>query len=520
MNTLKYILFALYIFNGIIASGQATQPNRFEKKTRNSDEYFTLISLRENGIALIRDKEKYSQGNSTWEIIILDNELNEKATQELIIKDRSRLIGYEVTTDRLYFLFRTSDSNKADLELSEIDFNGVEVGRFTLSPALDLQITHFSIVNKNAIIGGKVNNEPAVLLFDQSTKTMKVIPGFFQVDTELMDLKVNHNGTFNSVLIDRHNRFDRKIVFRTFSHLGEPLLEDVIPLNETHYPMKGVASALIREDLALLGTWGERNAKLPNGFFFVSVDPFQTQKINYLPFGKMEHYTDYLSVKRAAKIQEEANKSELNDKIPSFVNSVSVQRIDETEAGFILHYESHSGQPSTLNNNQYSMYNPYSPFGMNGMYFPRMSRFYQPYQGYYPQNTQEINYHQTGVAAFNQSGKLIWDYSFKFDEIKMPSVEQVSDFLYFNNQVFLAYKKEITFLLRRVDTRTGAFVDMVENIKPKLPNDVIRNDKEYEGGVRFWYENHFYVYGYQTVRNETIEDRSRVVFYINKISVQ
>ena len=51
------------------------------------------------------------------------------------------------------------------------------------------------------------------------------------------------------------------------------------------------------------------------------------------------------------------------------------------------------------------------------------------------------------------------------------------------------------------------------------PADDIRSEKDYEGGVRQWYNNTFYVWGYQTIRNVTKDDRVRDVFYINKVVV-
>jgi hypothetical protein len=58
-----------------------------------------------------------------------------------------------------------------------------------------------------------------------------------------------------------------------------------------------------------------------------------------------------------------------------------------------------------------------------------------------------------------------------------------------------------------------------EKIRLPNPDDEIRSEKENEGGVLHWYDNVFFVWGYHTVRNTTLEDRVREVFYINKIEV-
>ncbi|HEX8061491.1 MAG TPA: hypothetical protein VF473_11175, partial [Cyclobacteriaceae bacterium] len=60
--------------------------------------------------------------------------------------------------------------------------------------------------------------------------------------------------------------------------------------------------------------------------------------------------------------------------------------------------------------------------------------------------------------------------------------------------------------------------DTVEVLKRK-PAEVVREETNGEGGVRHWYGNKFYVWGYQTVKDPEMrfEDRTRSVFYLIKI---
>jgi hypothetical protein len=53
----------------------------------------------------------------------------------------------------------------------------------------------------------------------------------------------------------------------------------------------------------------------------------------------------------------------------------------------------------------------------------------------------------------------------------------------------------------------------------RKPTDIVRDETEDEGGVRHWFGNKFYVWGYQTVRDPEMkfEDRTRSVFYIIKV---
>src|SRR5699024_5240323 len=81
--------------------GQVTQPHRYERTQKNSDDYFNVISLEENGVALFREREKFKNNNRIWELILLDTTLQEKKLIEIEIKERHKMIGYEVTPDIL-----------------------------------------------------------------------------------------------------------------------------------------------------------------------------------------------------------------------------------------------------------------------------------------------------------------------------------------------------------------------------------------------------------------------------------
>src|SRR5690348_16411966 len=113
---------------------QVQQPDRYEIVQKNSDDYFTVISLKEQGLALIREKDKFMGSKKIWEIITLDTDLSEKNKLELEVNQRHMLLGYEVAKDELFLLFREGETTKNSLELVEISTaEGKELRRFEIS---------------------------------------------------------------------------------------------------------------------------------------------------------------------------------------------------------------------------------------------------------------------------------------------------------------------------------------------------------------------------------------------------
>lgn len=517
----RLCLFSLWLITFNVTA-QVLQPHRFEHEQKNYDDYYHVISLKEKGLALFRDKEKYKNNNKLWELIFLDTTLNKTATLELEILHRHKMLGYEIADDRLYFLFRTGETTKNDLVLIEVSYAGKEIARYEVKPELDLRLTHFIKAGDNFIFGGYVNNEAVIVLFEPETKNMKVIPGFFQKDTELVDLRTNQNQTFNTVLINRGLRGERKMFFRTFDSTGKQLLEDVIQIEENMTLQTGITSELKREDLLVAGTWGDRNSKQSHGFYAVSVDPFSAQKIQYIDFGRLNHFVDFLKEKRASKIKENAKEDAKAGKEPSFTSHVMPFRIAENNSGFYLLAEVYNPSSSASMNGPYpypnNPYGPY-PYWPGGFYYPGLSRMYRPYMYGQQTNSTDVKTLATVLVAFDGNGQVKWDQSIKVEDINLPGVEQISDFTVTNEKAFLIYKKESELKVKTVVLGDDASTEHTENVKTLEDADVIRSEKESENGVRHWYKNSFYVWGYQTIKNATREDRVRDVFYINRVDL-
>jgi hypothetical protein len=521
------VMAVLFIFTFYLSHGQVVQTHRFEEIQKGNDEYFSIIPLKDEGLALIREKNKYNGNKKVWEVVWLDTALHEKKTLDLDIEQRHQLIGYEYVKNNLYLLYRTGETNKNSLSLIRCSIvTGVELSRHEIKTELDFRLTHFSKVGANIVLGGYVSNEPAILLYEISENQVKVVPGFFQKDNELVDLRVNQNHTFNTVLIDRSLRSERKLVFRTFDETGKLLLEDIVPIGDDRSLQTSISSTLEREDLLILGTWGDRQGKQSSGFFSLAVDPFSEQKINFFSFGELTHFTDYLSPKRAQRIKENARQDALEGRKPSFTSYVMPFKLEEHKEGYLLLAEAYnpSSTVSPYYNSPYGSpyYNPYyyyNPFWPS--YYPGM-RMYRPYNyGSNVKNADEIKTQASILISFDAKGKVLWDHAMKVDDLKKPSLEQVSDYVLINSTAYFIYKKESELIVKVIDIHDGSVTDSVEKIKLKEPLDEIRSEKEIEDGIKHWIGNTFYTWGYQTIRNpQNKDDRVRDIFYINKVVVK
>jgi hypothetical protein len=498
---------------------QIEQVERYEIAQRYSDEDFNIIPLQEDGLALFRKKFKFNDRNRIWELIHLDTHLNPKRTLELEVDNQGELTGYEHSNGFIHLLFIKNEI-RGDMEVISVNLETYTQERLKIMTELKISLTHFNKCGKNFILGGDVGDEPAIFIYTPSTNNFKIVPGFFKKRTELIDVRVNENQTFNTVLISRENRDSNKIIFKTFDSFGKQLIEDIIAVDDDHYLQTGMSSNLQREDLMILGTWGNTGARQSSGFYAVPVNPFAEQPIKFSYLGQLEHYLDHMKPKRAEKIKLKTKKAIEKGSDPDYANYIVPHKILEHEKGFVLLAETYIPSkdnynsrynPYTYSNNQYgSRYGNYYPG--SGMYNSNDSRYY----GDNVNNTQEIKTIQSQVILFNAAGEALNDYSIKMDEVRMPTLNQISDFYLDSKNIYFLYKKESELFIKTIDLEGKGVVESVQKVKMKSIMDVIRSETN-DGRIRHWYGSSFYMYGYQTVKFE--DGKVKDIFYINRVAI-
>jgi hypothetical protein len=514
---IRIILFTVGVLFPVFAQAQVRQAERYEIVQRYSDEDFTIIPLKEDGLALFRKKFKFNDRNRIWELILLDSTVTPTKTLELEVDNQGELMGYEHSNGFVHLLFIKNEI-RGDMEVISVNLSSYEFQRIKILTELKITLTHFTKCGDNFILGGDVGEEPAVFIYIPSTKNFKIIPGFFKKRTELIDVRVNDNQTFNTLLISRENRDNNKIIFRTFDSFGKQLIEDVVSIHD-HNLQTGMSSNLQRDDLMILGTWGNTGAGQSSGFYGVPVNPFAEQEIKFTFLGQLQHYLDHTRPRRAEKIKARTKKALEEGGDPDFSNYIVPHRIIEHEKGFILLAETYI--PSKDNYN--SRYNPYAysyPYGNRyGPYYPG-SGMYNTNDGRYygdnVNNVQEIRTVQSQVILFTPAGEVISDYSIDLEDIRMPALNQITDFYLDKDDLYFLYKKESELIVKKIKLEDDQVSETAQKVKMKDPMDVIRSESK-DGRIRHWYDKSFYMYGYQTVRYE--EGKVKDIFYINRVVI-
>jgi len=523
-NLFLFLLAALFftLWIPLETAAQVKQTFRFEREQKNSDQEFILIPMKEEGLVLVRDKDKFKEGKQLWEIIRLDTDLHEVWNVELDIESSMKLVGYEYKDNLIYLLYRKGDHEANDLALITIHIQSQEINRHAIKQELSFKVTHFIALENSIALGGYVSSEPAILLYELETEIAKLVPGFFVSDAELLDLRTNTNNTFNTLLAIRSNKQKRKLILKTFDAKGALLLEDEMEIDSKKTILSGITSTLIHDELFIAGTWTEGASKQASGIYTTLIDPFSAQVVNYYDFGQFNHFLDFNTNKRAAKLKLRSQQALKSSEIPDYKTYAIPMRLEEHPEGFSLLTEvylpsaSLNSYPYWNNNYGSPYYGSYSPYGYN----PFMNRYYSsPYQ-YNTSQTSETKMLYSSLLVFDKDGKRKTDYGLKLDDKKVSGLEQAADFLFYQNHFALAFKKEKESIF--ISGKLGDEVVETDTLATEAlnPGETIRNESTENSAIRFWYQNAFYLWGYQNVRDPSrAEVSNRYVFYITKIEI-
>lgn len=522
---MKHLLTRIGILVWLAASiesgnAQPWQEFRMEIAGKAADKPIEIITLGAEGLALVHDLQEYAQGNKKWQVDLVDTTLTRYWTAELNLDNQLLMVGFEHQPGRLYLLFRESQTTFSNFDLVVLNLREKTIQTDKIRFDLNFKLTHFTVAGTTALFGGYVNTEPAVLLFNHTSDKPKVLPGLFSRDISLLDLRANLNDSFNVLLLEVRRGTSQRLIVRTFDPSGNLLIDDMVDVDQKYSLLSGLTSRLALDDMLIVGTYGEGHGKEVMGFYSVKVDPFNQQAIQYTDLTSVAHFLDYLPEKKAKKILEKASKERLAGRSPKFKSNLVPIRLEEVGQAYYLFAEVFH-PPSSVT------YYPYGSPYWNSYYgspFGSPSNPYRPY-GYDAPRYQDqlrnsdVRMIESVVLRYRPGAAAPEGSSMKYEDVRRPLLDQTGDFMVRKESVVQAYKFNTDLIFQTESEDVLAKPTPGKSaIRLLNANDVLKDEIEDSGGLRFWYGSRFYAWGYRRIRsmvNEEVE--TRYVFYVNRV---
>ena len=461
------------------------------------------------------------QKKRKWYFGLFDARLRQKWLKEVPLTNKLQLVGHRLHKDKLFFLFKNLDKIKRGQGFYEILI-------------YDLKRQVFSEIN------GKLPSRARVVDYKLSgqwlcmaLKRPEFISDLLFVNTKSGAIKVAHLNAggqtdLAGLFVDRRkghfivvvNQLNNDSVFHhkiiSFSQDARLLGKfDVINKDHLRYLKTFVLAEADGMSMKFFGVYnqvelGKRksqsydNSTQPQsaGFFYLNVENGVQTALRFYDFMQFKNITGTYA---NSQIQYHRKRKKLRNLLSdTSVNAVSLLnlgklRLYSYQGQYVLAAEAYKPYYKTETRVDYDFYgNPYPST-------------YQVFAGY--------NYYDLILAGFDAEGGKVWDNDFPMKGLLSFKNEQKSSVYIDTAQINLAYVNNGQIFSR--DINGPVDLDKLEKVSIASRFKRDKSVESTESHILHWYKQYFLVYGYQKMRNRSLNDKSiRTIFYVNKLAFE
>lgn len=542
---MKRILIFLLIIAGflpVFVLAQSGQPLRIEIPVRSGANPFNYVPFGKEGVCVfyptINDAGKDS---ISWSFMMLDKNLKEQWKKIMPLHEDVNFLKGISHNDVIYLLFHDTHRSKEG-----------NIIVFFIIPSKQIITTHRSAIPEKAeVVDFEIYNEFALIGFNQR-KGQPGLMGFslingekrnfdftsednillldVTVDTIYKDIaatcKIQPSSSRNRLMVNIYNGSSalRKTV--SFDNIQEKRI-----LNSANFVFTGEGTGFV------LGTFGsgtrnrrnydyyndyynyyyynsyygrqnnydqnQDNTPVSDGYYTAVVDASTQGKVNYYYFIDFPNAYKYMNNPEALRTKRKADKknnendeSSPNEKKLSLDYRLITHPVSYSRGQYILLSEAYIPEYHTMTQMVYDYY---------GRAIPST---YSVFDGY--------RYTNAFIASFDSSGSMQWNNGIEMRDILTTYLNRKSNYFHEGEDMHLFYNANAKIAFKTIRKTEVVDGTSFTPIAQKRATDQYIN--EYLGSIEYWYGDYFLVSGYESLRNNNLDESRRNVFYMSKMA--
>lgn len=482
------------------------QPNRIEFEMHSESSEFYLVEGGEDGILVVEDtNDPAVGGGSKWKIHLVDTAFNILWFQINIFPSEGTLIGHEYFDGNFYLLFSKSRYRSEDLVVYQYRADSQNFVSYDITTVFPVDIQHFESVGETLLIAGIANLRPVVITYNINDRIPRVVPGFYDNKNDILDLVVDEEAKLFTVIMSEKMK-NKKYTLRvkSFNDRGDIIQDNLINPGEKMSLLDGASTSFSGGLQYVAGTHSKKSLQYSQGFYLSKFINGQQQFNRYYPFAELENFWDHLNPKREQRIKRRIDKKRQRGKTKKFNYRLLVHKIIERDDEYILIGEAYYPRYNyTSNGNAFGAYNWTSN---------RPSQFGNPYfLGY--------KFTHAVVVGFDRNCNIIWDHTFKIEDIQKYTLDENVAVSASGNKVVLMYLEESEIRSKIIQGNEVIEGRTFNPVKLSFESDELKSRNPSVEKIINWYDDTLFAYGEQTIKNvNAINGKTfRKVFYLNKI---
>ena len=512
---LTFILAILILTTAV--QGQIEHLARYELEHDWDNLDYVVISNLEKGALVVQPQVKGMTDEYPVVFHHLNRDLEFQWADTLAVSRRMQLRGYHYVDNKNILLFQNTQF-KRRIKIVVIDTKEKDLQQFEPKNIVDLEITEFEVIKDHVIIGGYIQERPAVFAYDLKTDKVKTLSNVFQNRSELLEVKINSDSlTFNVLSSIETETRDRTIAVNTYDFAGNAIRNYQLVTEKEHQLLTGVSSSILDKEQVVVGLYCVRAGTFPSGLFVNHVDRTGIQTMKYYTFGEFDTFLEHEGVRRAGKLREKALDFKDSKRVWRYKTDVLFDEMKEAEVGLMVLGEFF--KPWSMNTQNYMK----QKFGLSDFNdFNDPIRNNREFYGFSPlvrsgrNQRGDIDFTHAFALKLDPKGNILWDDSMIIDEDLESPLRNFGAFQWSGTSARYAYYLDQEIVAQPFISDTTS--RMIEEIKLMEEDEKVTYDNEEFQGIVGWYDNHFLVFGVHSVKSD--ESGRRKVFFLNAITVK
>jgi hypothetical protein len=480
------------------------QPERIEFEIDTRDGDFQIIPAEENGLLVIKETRNRSKNGFEWNFNLVDSALNIQWTRQYPIPFGSSFLGYDYNQGSFYLLFGKSEYKLEDMRVMKLGLVRGDTTSYVVNTVFPVQLSTFEVMDNTIIFGGNANFRPVVMLYDMIEQKPQVLPGFYNNNSEIIDIRTDDDiKSFTVILNEKTIKKKVTVSIKTFDSKGNLLQTKILDTDYEKSLIDGVSTTFSNGQQYIAGTYAKRKSEFSSGLYLAKLQGEEQELIKYHNYADLSNFFSYMKVKREERVKNRIKKKKNQGKNVKLNYRLLVHDIIQRGDEYILIGEAYYPKYSTSN---------------SGGYYTSASRY--DYRNLWVNpNFIGYNYTHAVVVGFDKSGNILWDNSFEINDVLSLSLHEFVKVNVQDDKIVLLYIYEN--VLRAKIIKDGEIIEgkSFDPIALKFQSDEVKDGYKSMEGMDNWFDGNFYAYGVQDIKNLKDKDvkLNRKVFYINKI---
>jgi hypothetical protein len=494
---------------------------RIELPLTGNNSAYQTITLGEKGVLLVSKPDRGS-----FNVQKFDTNLDRVWSIDGPVESNLDYMASSYDGQSVFLLF--SKYRSSLYQIVKVNIGPGFVETFTINTLDRFEITDFKTLGYSVFMAGMVRNEPVLIFTALTTGQTRLLPSAIKGSNAIQAVEVDTLHHLVNVSFAVKKGRQTKIVARSYEETGELYTQISIDPQEDFSLLNGRLQVLNDSVRVVIGTYGYRNMQSSSnaasqGLYISKIVNDEIIFTRYHSFTDFKNFFNFMNERQQEKMERRIRKKKEDGDDVKLNYRLLVHDIVPKDNNFLLvaevfYPEYRYQNPNMMGGYGYSGLMGY-PFGM-GLYNPYLwNPMYGGGRGFNQQVFDGFTYTHAVIADVDQNGKLLWDNSISFDNVKsMELREKIKVQSEKNGTTQLVYSHDGA--IRSKIIKGNQVVDSGKTIPvdTQIEGDKVR--KTSTDDIDYWYGNYYLAWGEQRIVNAAGDPQTRGrrnVFYLSKI---